>query len=407
MSKKEKITKFVEKVFNEYQISTNLIKLVRGDDEESPIFKEREADKRTIEIIANMFGVEPKVIENCDEERIFEVYNNYPFFKYIKEFRACEYYANYDNEEIQTQGMLNAIFGSNYDTNEITPKYIPEKIVGRLKNYLSDMDKLVPGTLHKNADILGLTVYSQDFFSYSKMTRLLNAFFRMLERTEELFFKTLNKNLTKKEVKEYNTFITYLYGRDVAIPTQMMYYNYVCSCRELFKKEGYKTLFSYVSIPSYINFEPWRCPEFAENKELAQKYVDYFPESKEMMTNFNMISKNILCKFTWSDDKRDKQAEEFDDLFGEELNAELDEIFCEIHHVDANLLDKKITQIYLPKTETELSVNKDYCDRLQQFILPPKKGGLIKNVQEWYTSRADRVLFKRMQNRLELRKEGK
>jgi len=126
-----------------------------------------------------------------------------------------------------------------------------------------------------------------------------------------------------------------------------------------------------------------------------------------MMSNFNMISKNILCKFTWSDAKRDKQANEFDDLFGEELNAELDEIFCEIHHVDANLLNKEIEQIYLPKTKTELSINKDYCDRLQQFILPPKKGGLIKNVQEWYTSRADRVLFKRMQNRLELRKEGK
>lgn len=407
MSKKEKITKFVEKVFNEYQISINLIKLERGDDEESPIFKEREADKRTIEIIANMFGVEPKVIENCDEERIFEVYNNYSFFKYIKDFRECEYYANYDNAEIQTQNLLNAIFGADYDTHEVTPKYIPEKIIGRLKKYLADMDKLVSGTLHKNADILGLTVYSQDFFSYSKMTRLLNSFFNLLGRTEELFFKALYKNLTKKEVKEYNTFITYLYGRDVAIPTQMMYYNYVCTYRELFKKEGYKTLFSYVSVPSYINFEPWRCPEFTENKELAQKYVDYFPESKEMMTNFNMISKNILCKFTWSDAKRDKEADEFDDLLGEELNAELDEIFCEIHNVDKNLLNKEITQIYLPKTKTELSVNKDYCDRLQKFILPPKKDGLVKKPQEWHTSRADKVLFKRMQNRLKLRKEGK
>lgn len=407
MSKKEKITKFVEKVFNEYQISTNLIKIVRGDDEESPIFKEREADKRTIEIIANMFGVEPKVIENCDEERIFEVYNNYSFFKYIKEFRVCEYYANYDNEEIQTQSMLNAIFGADYDTHKITPKYIPEKIIGRLKKYLADMDKLVSGTLHKNADILGLTVYSEDFFSYSKMTRLLNSFFNLLERTEKLFFKALDKDLTKKEIKEYNTFITYLYGRDVAIPTQMMYYNYICTCRELFKKEGYKTLFSYVSVPSYINFEPWRCPEFTENKELAQKYVDYFPESKEMMTNFNMISKNILCKFTWSDAKRDAEKDEFEELFGEDLNAELDEIFCEIHHVDANLLNKEITQIYLPKTKGELSITKDYCDRLHKFILPPKKDGLVKKPQEWHKSRADKVLFKRMQNRLELRKEGK
>lgn len=407
MNKKEKITKFVEKVFNKYQVSLNLIKFISGDEGEGPVFKEREADEKTVEIIANMFGVEPKVIENCDEKRIFEVYNKYPFFRYIKEFRECEFFAYYDKTEIETKNLLNAIFGNNYDTHKITPKYTPEKIAGRLKNYLLDMDKVIAGTFHKNADILGLTVYSQDFFSYSKMARLLKSFFNVLERTEELFFKALDKNLTKKEIKEYNTFITYLFGRDVAIPTQMMYYDYVCSCRKLFKKENYKTLFSYVNIPTFINFEPWRCPEFINNKELAQKYVDYFPESKEMMTNFNMISKNIFCQFIWSDAKKDAEADEFDDLFGEELNNELDEMFGEMKQIDPNLLYKEVTQIYLPKTKYELSINKDYCDKLQQFILPPKKGGLIKKLQEWDTSRESKVLFKRTQSRLELLKEGK
>lgn len=375
MKKIEKITQFVQSLFERYQM--NDYGFFRDYDYEIdkvidvPLFRYKRIDDDILTKLSINFGITVEEILEMDENAGLRWWNKYSFFKFYQEYtHQCNWYQRFKDPEPTTSELLfNMIFGDNKGI-PIRHRYDINSIKKRLLEQLKSYDKVVPGTYHKGAEITDLNIMTQTMFSYPNCQKMIISFLDMVDRLKELFFSAINNDLNSNEVNELNFLASWLRAYDkVTVDTLITYDNIMCY-RDIYKEENLKDFFDYVIIKGFVDAEPWRCPEFFEDIFLVQRFAYVFPQIKAKMRMFGIMLTKFSCDFVWSDAKpiqfsaeEEKELADFDAIVG-------------IKTIPIEERAKERTHVYVDKNRSELYGWGDYIKTLKRAYGPVSKGGI-------------------------------
>ena len=404
MSKVQAITEFVEQVFDLYQLNKFgfFFKYDDRTQEQIPtnLFHAGEIDEETLNRISVCTGLSPEAILRTDLEEAKRYWRKYPFFRLYHEYmESWGWYQHFsDQKPTAAEMLLNALFAEEKGIRG-TPRYDMNDLTKRLVDKLKDIDKAIPGTYHKGAEITQLHVYTQIFFSFPKCADMLRSFITMVKRTEELFFRALQNELSQDEANELNFLASWLDATDVVMPSTRITYGNVRALKDVYLEENLTDFFSYVKIRGFIGTNPWRCQEFFDDVELVKEFFYIFPRAKADMRKFAHDVANFSCVFVWSDaepikfsDEDRMMMDDFDRVIGEEPSNNKDGA-------------KEITQIYVEKTPAEMQGWDSFAATVKKVSGPVSKGGIAVPVRE-HASGFDINTIKRIQKRVEAKRGG-
>ncbi|GEM_PF-6698410 len=370
-----RISQFVEAISYYYSINLNPHIAdfnLDGSIIEEDIITEDNYDER-IRLLSKILGISVRDIENGNIDVALSLYKKYPFFGLLIRFeKQKQLFLNYSfNKEssLDEASLILAIFGD----RKIPKKYNKKDLLERLVLQLKEYDKVLPGTFHPNGKIKQFHHDEEEFIDFPQYSVMMKSFLDIYDRLNFLFFKALDSRLSDEEINEYNLLISFFEGKERAA-SSYLYYEKLCEHRELYISEHYTRLDSYLRISSYKDFEPWKCNQFVENKEYAQRYQDIFTNTVNSISGFCMRIKNVFCWFKWSDAPYIKY-EDYDFLPDELKIGEYQET----------------TRIYIPKTQEELGNDDKLADTLREFACPESKGGLIIKKPEYSMKDEDRL----------------
>ena len=373
MATVKSINQFIRKTLIKYGI----FEQTYFADSKDGIFKDNQTDLATMKKVEKVLGLTADEIRRKDVKASNKWAEKFPFFDLYYKFRAANTFAELDTE----QYLMSRILGlDNEEGFRYQKKYEKEDILTRLVVTLKEIDGIIPGTYHKNAEITSFNFEAEDFIVFPHTKELLQSFINLVNRHKELFFKCFEEQLSDDEIKEYNFLTAFLEAKDAGTAGGIMFYDKVLQLLPIMKEEGYEDYAAYVALRG--DFQPWRCSDFSDYPELAQKYVNIFPQTKYKMKDFCMNIKNISCWFKWSDD-----ITEYD-----EMNAE--DLFMSLFEKKGNsddILDNW-TRIYLPKSEDELGEGYEHAKKLGVLAGPSTKGGLQIPRQEWLADSMQRIM---------------
>ena len=243
-----------------------------------------------------------------------------------------------------------------------------------------EYDAVVPGTFHPNGEITQFKHYEDYFIDFPQYPKMMESFFQIYDRLSDLFFKALKTDLSQEEINEYNLFASFFLATDwTSSSFRPLFYDSLCKYRDLYVSEGYHDLDSYLKIRcSVTDFEPWRCRQFAEHKDFAQRYQDIYSTTKSSISALCMNIKYIFCCFKWSDAP-----------FIDDEDDDIPDEFRLGKH-------QEWTRLYIPKTKEELGSDGKSVALLRKMASPESKGGLKKRVEE--ISRGDSLLLMKRLN---------
>lgn len=315
---------------------------------------------------AKVLGVSPEDLLNMDDVAVTKWYKKYPYFFHITGFNYA-YKRSFHDDNYDHLRMFEVLF-----EKPCTPKhptrYDYDDVRKRLDSLLKEIDKVVPGTYHKNAEMTGIRVYTENFCHYEEITTLVESYIAMVNRAKELFFKAWETELNVEEVREYNILVSSLRIEDQECGSHYgyLYYDLLKKLIPVYREECYNDFFSYVRFNRHHTFQPWVCAEFALDKDLVQKFVEVSPNAKINMRRFAMMTSKFQCIFTWSD------AEKWD------MQNNIEDIDWAIKNLD--LLRKngcrELTEIYVPKTSEEMKGDDRFAEMLKVLSGPVKLGGV-------------------------------
>lgn len=403
MDEVKRITEFATSIFNMYGLPK--IGFLRDYDEESdevvdiPLFVGDVADIATIDRLAIHFGMTDEEIVNCDEQAARRFWNKYPFFYlFDKYLDTWAWSSRFMGKEPTLLERFNWAIWGGKEGFPVTRRYYFSEVKTRLIEKLKEIDAVVPGTFHKDAEILDLSIRTEVFFSFPECKTMMSSFLDMLNRLKELFMKAVSSDLSEEEQKEINFLASWFDARDVMLPSSLITYDNICLFRNIYREENLKDFYSYVRIRriSYdgflyntTDFVPWRCQEFFEDQEIVQEFVDNFPFAKKSMREFANLVANFCCVFTWSDANpiryspdEERELSEFNQSIGEE-DIPLEE------------RAKEPTRIYVEKTPEETAGWDQYIRNLNQAVSPPAQGGLRLPPQTFDLSAASSMIRKK------------
>lgn len=389
MSNIEKITEYVEGVFDLYDLNKYGF-FFKLDDEmvevDMPLFSGAELDKTTLHRVSVATGLTEEEILNTDVEAANRYWDKYDFFRLYKEYMLLrEWNSRYKDEAKSKEQLLLKLF---LDERSGIAKYDINSIRSRLEARLKEFEDVIPGTYHYGAEITDLRIYTENFLSFPKCADMVSSFVDMVNRIKELFFKAIRYELSGEETNELNFLATRLNAVDVVCPDVRITYDNVRTYSEVYREEAYNDFYDYVNIKAFAKTCPWRCKEFLEDMDLVKEFVHIFPNSKAEMGKFAINANNFRCEFIWSDAEPIK-TDEFDAL------AWLDPIPKE-------KCAKEKTSVYIEKTKEELGKYRDFAKRLQKAAGPASKGGL----EIPYRHNALRFDITRMKKRIDVRRGG-
>lgn len=375
------ISEFVKYVFSKYSLCYPVYFPDYDENDElipAPVFENEIVTTEKLHYLSKILGMSIEDISEANKEVALKIYNKYSFFALLQKYEEHKHMAKFEmiseNISIEDQRLLYRFFGD----EGLKKKYSDEDLIARLTDQLKEYDKILPGTYHPNGEITSFRHEECTLIDFPECEKLLISFFEVYDRLNSLFFKALKKDLLQEEIYEYNLFVSYFRANEWASSSTMLYYDILCKYRQIYIDEGYTMLDSYLKINNFAtNFEPWLCKQFAYNKELAQRYQDIYPNTKESIKDLCMNIKNIMCSFKWSDDPF---IEDDDDDFVPEKFR----------------LGKyqEWTRIYIPKTELEIGSDVESAVLMSELASPTSKGGLIKRTDE--VGRDTQTLINRM-----------
>ena len=379
------ITEFVKNVCSHYSISYSAYFSDYDEDDQlvpTPIFEDNLVTPGKLNYLSKLLGMSSEEIANADNKAAMRIFNKYPFFKYLLEYEERKNLAKFtvgsENIPMAEQRLLYRIFGE----ENLVLKYSEEDVLQRLVKQLQEYDSIVPGTYHPNGEITRFRYEAATLINYPECEQLLSSFFEVHERMEFLFFKALSTELSTEEINEYNLFVTYFRANEWASSNVILHYDVLCKYRQVYIEEGYAKLSSYMKINRITtDFEPWRCKQFAYNKDLAQRYQDIYPGTKDRIKDLCMHIKYISCAFKWSDAPF---IEDEDDMW-----------FPEKFRTGKY---QEWTHVYIPKTEAELGKDTESATLMSKLASPVSKGGLNKIIDE-EVGRDVQTLINRMSRR--------
>lgn len=389
---KQKITEYVERVFELYGISKYDFFYTYDDDSEEnviiPLFDDSiETEAQTLTRISFFLGLTEHEIETTDKKAALRYWNKYPFFPLHNEFmRKRIWYAKYKSDKPSAEQLLySAIFDKDIPLErQYNYKDIKQRFISELQEAAAfDEDYYPP-----NSRLHILNLETAEFFSFPKCEEMIRSYIDLIKRVQDLFFKAINNDLTSSEVNEYNFLVSYFDIHDICMPRKYLFYHNVVKWRDIFLKEGYKEFWSYAKIGNPLSLEaPWRCVEFFDNIELVQEFVNIFPASKKEMREFAALAQNYLFTFQWEETKTQEQL---DDEFVEAYLAGKD--------YDPGESRGPILRIYIEKEQDKLEKYSDALKAILKAASPPSKGGMKLPTREY--SYSFRSQFARLNSRL-------
>lgn len=327
-------------------------------------------------IFASMIlGLSEKTILNTEYDILFARVNKYPFIKY-KNIYYENYLLkkNYKNDISYSDIFWTRVFDDDACSNEKNIKrYSVDNIKHRLEDTIKDIDKHLPGTYHKNAEILNLNIVADSFFHFAEGETFVKSFIDMYDSLINLFFKAFDGNLTQEEINEYNFLVTCFGFRLLYDSKTYNYYDNISVIKAIpnITKEKLKSYFQFTKIN---DFEPWKCSEFINNKELVQTYFDRFPQFKAEMRRFAVDVTKIRCYFNWSDGNKIESQQQLDNYLCELEKEQLTDEEYEFLFTRYNSSER--TKIYVDKTPEELADDEDTSKIILSYCRPERLGGI-------------------------------
>lgn len=363
----ERIKEFVRESMNLYDLPYDEFFGEISDDKfiEKRIVEEEIINDELLDKAAKILGVDKQELVSINEDAIDRWYKQYPFFRCKHEFEeAYERSFRKRDRKGRVAVTVNNLIEGYQD------RYDMDDVMRRVVIQLQEIDKVMPGTYHQNAEPTDITIYYSNFCHYHEMETLLSSFFDMFETFEKLFYAALDHDLRNDQIMEYNFLVSVLGVTDIAYSKGYLYYERLVKCRELFKEEEKEDIFGYIRLATRRNFAPWRCAEFVNDSELVQKYVNLFPFAKREMREFAMNVLKFKCDFLWSDAKpmifshEDEEAiKEIDRLLGREPLA-------------LEKRAKERTVVYVDKNKKELQKDEKFARKLKKLSSPTMQGGV-------------------------------
>ena len=368
MYENERVEEFIREAMALYDLSySEFFGGISDDGEfiEKRIVEDGIINNELLEKAAQILGADKQELISIDEDAIDRWYKKYPFFRCKHEFEEV-----YERSFMKKDRKGRIAVTVNSLIERYQERYDMDDVMRRLVMQLQEIDTVMPGTYHKNAEPTDITIYYSNFCHYREMETLLSSFFQMFETFEKLFYTALNCDLRSDQVLEYNFLVSVLGIMDIAYSRGYLYYDRLVKCKELFKKEKHENIFDYIRLATNRDFAPWRCAEFVNDSELVQKYVYLFPVAKSEMREFAINVLKFKCDFVWSDAKpmmyspEDEAAiKEIDELLGQEPLA-----------IEERA--KERTVVYVDKNKKELQKDERYAKKLKKLSSPTRMGGV-------------------------------
>lgn len=407
MKSKEQVTQYVRDYFDLYELNDYDFFVSSEEDEygrsgrvDISLFPFAEMDAETLSRISLRTGLSVEEILNCDEQAKTRYLQKYPFVHLFKAYEGrCEWYSRYKTEfPSAEERLLNVIFTGN-PGYPVEMRYDYADIKLRLIDKIKEVDAVMPGINHENAEITELMFRTDMFISFPDCGRMLRSFIDMVNRLKELFFKALQAELSEDEINEFNFLGSRLNASDVTVPSFTMNYDNLCKNRKVYIEENLTDFFSYVKIRAFVGSVPWRCKEFFDDMSLVNEFVNIFPHAKSMMREFAMSVSKFECIFVWSDaqpimysPEEEAVLDSFDDMMG-------------YKHLPYEQRAKEHTRIYIEKTSEEMLGWEEYMKKVTAAAAPPSKGGLVLPKRE-VDLRDANTNIKRIMRRVEAKYGG-
>lgn len=375
MNDVQKISEFVEQIFDRYDLDKCDFFYYLDDYSMNhiprPLFPTGQIDDETLCRISIRTGLTKDEIINMDRQAAVKYWNKYPFFPlYDQYLSAWSWHQNFvGNQPTAEELLIRAIFsddGCNFNDKR---RYAPQDLRKRLIETIKEIDRVVPGTYHKGAEITHLRISTQIFFSFPKCADMLRSFVDMVNRTEELFFAAIHRDLNDEEINELNFLATWLAAIDI-VSGKKICYELIRAYRNIYIEENSQDFFFYVKIRSFIHSNPWRCQEFFDDMDLVKDFLYIFPEAKAKMRKFAHEVTRFSCCFVWSDAKPIRFSDE-----DEEMMAQMDAMCGWEPLTDSNRA-KEPTYIYINKRPDEMQGWDVFAKRLKKAAGPTSKGGI-------------------------------
>lgn len=379
MKSKDQVTKYVRDYFDRYELNDYDFFVSSEEDEYGRpekvdifLFPFDEIDAETLSKISLHTGLRTEEILNCDEIAATRYLQKYPFIDLFKAYKErCEWCSQYKTEFPSLKKLLpNAIFTEN-PGYPVEMRYNHADIKDRLIDKLKEIDAVMPGTYHEDAEITELTYRTEMFLTFPDCGKMLSSFIDMVNRLKELFFKALQAELSEDEINEFNFLGSILGAYDVTASSIAMNYDTLSKLRKVYIEENLTDFFSYVKVRAFVGFAPWRCKEFFDDMTLVNEFINIFPQAKSMMREFAMSVSKFDCVFVWSDAKPI--------MYSPEEEAELNYIddMMGYKHLPYEQRAKEHTHIYIEKTSEEMFGWEEYVKKVADAAAPPAKGGLV------------------------------
>lgn len=381
MDDAEKIVTFIREWFDELSINYRQYFYYNPyDPDEDEFFdaewveiqwikKDGTLDMKAVSYASEVLGISVKDILQTNEEAGMKWLRKYPYIIYVRPFEVA-YENTFYGKGVEALRLIEVLFGKQPDL-KYPPRYDYADVVRRLRAQLQEIDKVLPGTIHPNADITKLYISTENFCRFEHISEMTESFIAMTERATEMFLKAVRTELPAEEINEYNFLVSALGLEDRACVSRYLYYNSLRKIREVYQDVDRENMSRYLVFKRAREFQPWRCADFVNNKALVKQYLAVMPEAKGEMRKFAMSASRFLCDFVWSDAEPiwDPDEDKDRDPFWEPTPAEK--------------LPKKNTKIYVEKTPEELGGDDVTAKRLLRYCKPAKLGGIeVLAVQE-------------------------
>ncbi len=364
-----------------------------------PLFPSGEMDEKTLGRISVHLGLTKKEILSRDETAARRYWNKYPFFRLYREYHEkWDWYSKCKEEMPSPEERLRRALFSDRDT-VFEERYDYGSVKARLVEKLKEIDTVMPGTFHVGAEITCLSIGTEVFFSFPKCGDMLRSYIQMVDRAGELFFKALKSELPEEEICELDFLASRLEAKD-SLAGMLATYDNVRLLREVYIEENLPGFLSYVRLWGFESTSPWRCKEFFDDINLAQRFVNIFPRAKAKMREFAVNVRKFACTFVWSDAgpvmyPPEEEALDFE-LFGryEEL------------YVPIEKRAKETTLIYVDKTADEMFDWEEAAQRLSRAASPALLGGLELPAKEMTFTLPGPETLPRMERRFAAKRGG-
>lgn len=360
----EEVTKYIHDIFKLYGLSDYGFFVDTSDEtfDVVPVelFKSGQIEDEVIEKVVLHTGFSKDELLDADRSIIDKYLKKFPFFSIYREYRATlDWDENYTArpEEI----LLNRFFSLDKKKKSYH-RYSEKNIEERLVRQLKEINKVVPGTWHKNAEIVNFHWYSNTLTGYSDCSKLLEAFFQTVDYYKILFYKALRTDLQGNESSEFNFLTSALRTEDVITYVDLNSET-IKYLRKVYNEEGYKDLLSYVRFNVFNDVEPWRCKSFIDDRELAERYLAFCKGGKKAFIEFVRSVAKISCWYSWSDD--------------------IDRINLEQSYIPEDERDYPREELYIDKTPEEMTGWSDAIQKLIDAAASEAKGGLKAPIREF------------------------